>query len=274
MITSSNHIFVPISGESCLESLKRDTETLSLMMLKHTMREKKVGAITALLASVLILSSIAASQQLLQPISNTAAYAQEPSAVDVQVTEPSPDLTAEWWQWALSFPVDENPLLDTTGEDCSKGDVSDDIFFLAGTAGGRAERECTISEGQAILIPIVNVVNIKTLEDETEESLLAQAEEILAQQRNLKLIIDGEQIRDLESYLVTNPTFFTVELPEDNIFGISAGSYEAVAVGYWVLIEGLSAGEHTITVDGKMHGQTSFGKVDFRSQATYHLTVE
>jgi hypothetical protein len=194
--------------------------------------------------------------------------------LDVQVTKPSPDLTAEWWQWALSFPVDENPLLDTTGEDCSKGDVSDDIFFLAGTAGGKVERECTISEGQAILIPIVNVINIKTLEEETEESLFAQAEEILAQNRNLKLIIDGERVRDLKSYKVANPSFFTVELPENNLFGISAGSYEAVEVGYWVLIEGLSAGEHTITVDGKSHGQTSLGKIDFRSQATYHLTVE
>ena len=73
---------------------------------------------------------------------------------------------------------------------------------------------------------------------------------------------------------MANPTFFTVELPENNFFGKSAGSYEAVEVGYWVLIEGLSAGEHTITVDGKSHGQTSLGKIDFRTQATYHLTVE
>ena len=251
---------------------------LLLMIPKQNTRQKKVSAITTLLASVLVLSSMTVSQ-LLQPISNIAAYAQEQSPVDVQVTKPSPDLTAEWWQWALSFPVDENPILDTTGEDCSKGDVSDDVFFLAGTAGGKVERECTISEGQAILIPIVNVVNIKTLEEETEESLFAQAEEILAQNRNLKLIIDGERIRDLESYKVANPTFFTVELPEDNFFDspgfdLPGGTYEAVAVGYWVLIEGLSAGEHTITVDGKSHGQTSLGKVDFRTQATYHLTVE
>jgi hypothetical protein len=194
--------------------------------------------------------------------------------LDVEVKTPSPELTAEWWQWALSFPVDENPILDTTGEDCSKGDVSDDVFFLAGTAGGKVERECTISEGQAILIPIVNVINIKTLEEETEESLFAQAEEILAQNRNLKLIIDGERIRDLESHKVANSDFFAVELPENNLFGISAGSYEAVEVGFWVLIEGLSAGEHTITVDGKSHGQTSLGKIDFRTQVTYHLTVE
>ncbi len=206
------------------------------------------------------------------------AYAQDTrrgnsDGLDVEVTKPTPDLAARWWQWALSFPVDENPLTDTTGEQCSKGDFGD-IFFLAGTEGGKAERECTITEGQDILIPIYNVINIKTLDEETEASLLAQAEEILAQQRNLKLIIDGEKVRDLESYKVTNPTFFTVELPEDNLFGISAGPYQAVAVGYWVQIEGLSPGEHTITVAGVVHGQTSLGKIDFKTQATYHLTVE
>ena len=55
---------------------------------------------------------------------------------------------------------------------------------------------------------------------------------------------------------------------------MTPGSYVAVADGYWVLIEGLSAGEHTITVEGKSHGQTSLGKIDFRTQVTYHLTVE
>ena len=35
-----------------------------------------------------------------------------------------------------------------------------DIFFLVGTLGGSAERECTISEGQDILIPIINRICI------------------------------------------------------------------------------------------------------------------
>src|SRR5918995_5605405 len=90
--------------------------------------------------------------------------------LDVQITEPTPELTAEWWQWLLSFPVDENPATDTTGEDCSKGDFGD-TFFLAGTLGGKAERECTITEGQDILIPIVNTICIKTEPPETQESL-------------------------------------------------------------------------------------------------------
>jgi hypothetical protein len=209
-----------------------------------------------------------------------SAYAQDSSNnsnnLDVQVTKPTPELTAQWWQWILSIPADENPLTDTTGEDCSKGDFGD-IFFLVGTLGGKAERECTITEGQDILIPIVNTICIKTLEEETEELLLAQCAEITDQTKNLKLIIDGKKVRNLENYRVTNSEFFTIEAVENNIFqalGLPPGSYDAVADGYWVLIEGLSAGEHDITVVGKQHGQTSFGKWDFKTQATYHLTVE
>jgi hypothetical protein len=51
-------------------------------------------------------------------------------------------------------------------------------------------------------------------------------------------------------------------------------AFDAVADGYWVLIEDLPAGEHEITIVGKQHGQTSTeGKWDVKSQVTYHLTV-
>lgn len=33
-----------------------------------------------------------------------------------------------------------------------------DVFFLVGTVGGSVERECTISEGQEILFPIINTL--------------------------------------------------------------------------------------------------------------------
>ena len=195
--------------------------------------------------------------------------------LDVQITEPTPELTVQWWQWIMSFPVDENPGTDTTGEDCSKGDFGD-TFFLAGIFGGKAERECRITEGQDILIPIVNTI-CATISGETVESLLAQCAEITEQTRNLKLIIDRNQVRNLEDNRVTVESLFTVsDLPENNLFGLSAGSsVDAVADGYWVLLEGLSAGEHDITIFGIQHGQLSSGdKWDVKSQVTYHLTIE
>ena len=159
----------------------------------------------------------------------------------------------------------------------SQGDFGD-TFFLAGTLGGKAERECTIPAGQDILIPIANTICIKTEEEETEESLLAICKDITDQAKNLQLKIDGKHVRNLQSLRVTNSEFFTIEAVDDNIFeplGLPAGSYNSVADGYWALIEGLPVGEHDITIVGKLHGHLSSGdKWDFKTQVTYHITVE
>ena len=51
---------------------------------------------------------------------------------------------AAWWQWVLSIPVDENPLLDTTGEKCMIGQRGD-VWYLAGTFGAvTATRDCAV----------------------------------------------------------------------------------------------------------------------------------
>ena len=87
---------------------------------------------------------------------------------------------------------------------------------------------------------------------------MAQCAEITEQTRNLNLlIIDRNQVRNLEDNRVTVESLFTVsDLPENNLFGLSAGSsVDAVADGSWVLLEGLSAGEHDITIFGIQHGQ-------------------
>ena len=58
---------------------------------------------------------------------------------------------ASWWQWVLSIPVDENPLLDTTGEKCMVGQ-SGGVWYLAGTFGApTVTRDCTVPAGTAFL---------------------------------------------------------------------------------------------------------------------------
>jgi hypothetical protein len=46
-----------------------------------------------------------------------------------------PPLTAQWWQWVLSIPTDNNPTLDTTGKDCMVGQQGP-IWFLTGANFG------------------------------------------------------------------------------------------------------------------------------------------
>ncbi len=203
---------------------------------------------------------------------------EEQEQEDFSVEVPPRQLTSQWWQWVLSIPTDDNPLLDPTGENCQEGDMGDE-FFLVGTLSGSAERECTISEGQEILFPILNglcfdlpgglVFPGQFDPPRGPDSCEEQVESFVDQfdVSSLFLTIDGESIEGLGDFRVqSNP--FPIELPEDNIVfpGLPSGPYIGMSDGYWAIVESLPAGEHTIEFGGQGPGLT----VD----VTYHLTIE
>jgi hypothetical protein len=235
-----------------------------------------LGRSAIFIATILIMAPLIS----LVPIAN----AQEQ---DVSVREPSRQLTSQWWQWVLSIPTEDNPLLDTTGAECQQGDMGD-VFFLVGTfsvsggSAGSAERECTISEGQDILIPIINAVCLDLPGglnpdlpgvfqrpkgpggscQETNESFMDTVD-----LSSLELTIDGVSFGSLEDFRVqSNP--FPIRLPEDSIFGEGFPSRPFIGIsdGIWVIVEGLPEGEHTIEFGGQADG--------FTVHVTYHLTVE
>jgi hypothetical protein len=222
--------------------------------------------------------SIAAILMITPLISLIAVANAQEQEQDISVTEPTRQLTSQWWQWVLSIPPGDNPLLDTTGEKCQAGDMGD-IFFLVGTFGGSAERDCTISEGQEILIPIINTIcldkpggldpaepgNFSTPRGRPgscQEEVVSFIDQ--ADVSNLELTIDGVSIENLEDFRVqSNP--FPTRLPEDNFFGVPSGTYPGISDGYWVVVESLPAGEHTIHFAGQAP--------DLTVDVTYHLTV-
>ena len=76
---------------------------------------------------------------------------------------------------------------------------------------------------------------------------------------DLSATVDGAAARMVRAHSAV----FPLVLPEDNVFGAPAGHYQEVADGYWVLLDPLSPGEHTI----------HFAAAGFLD-VTYHLTVE
>jgi hypothetical protein len=227
--------------------------------------------------SALFIATILMITPLVSLIAVANAQEQEQ---DISITEPTKQLTARWWQWVFSIPPADNPLLDTTtGENCQAGDMGD-IFFLVGTLGGSAERDCTISEGQEILIPIINTICLDKpgVFDEPRDfqppiggpgSCQETVESSIDQASGLELTIDGVSIEILEDFRVqSNP--FPLKAQEDNLlgalFGVPPGTYISISDGYWVVVESLPAGEHTIHFAGQ---SPDVGAVD----VTYHLTV-
>jgi len=93
---------------------------------------------------------------------------------------------------------------------------------------------------------------------------------------NLLLTIDGVAVRHLECYRVSSPQFqFTA--PSPWIFGDTGGTGTSVGDGYYVLVEPLSKGNHTIHFESLFHFAVAEGDpfdADLPIDMTYHFTVK
>jgi hypothetical protein len=181
--------------------------------------------------------------------------------------------TAKWWQWAHSIPIENNPMLDQTGEDCAQAqNQTGPVWFLAGTSGGSAERICTIPAGKAILIPIINAIYTRTA-SETEEEMRTTIKEYIDTVTTLEASIDGVPLQNLSNYRVQSLAF-NVTLPKDNVIGEPEGTYLAVSDGYWVFLEPLPPGEHEIRLHAAIIDPTAISPTpSFETVVTYHLIV-
>jgi hypothetical protein len=70
---------------------------------------------------------------------------------------------------------------------------------------------------------------------------------------NLQASVDGLPVKNLESYTSLSP-LYQLDLPEGNLLGVPAGSYDSVAYTTGFIVTPLSRGEHTIHVHGELGG--------------------
>jgi hypothetical protein len=191
-------------------------------------------------------------------------------------------LSAEWWQWALSIPTSVNPQLDTTGKNAVVGQHGP-IWFLAGVfGGGTATRTCVVPEGMALYLPVINSVNINTPNVCGQDSnnipvskLRKASSDFIDGATNLSVTVDGKAITNLQR---VKSKVFSVALPDDNVFDtpckrahlgdVPAGTYSpTVDDGFYVLLDPLSVGNHTLHFHAENPSQ------GFMQDVTYNLTV-
>jgi hypothetical protein len=181
------------------------------------------------------------------------------------------ELSAQWWQWAMSIPVVSNPLFDPTrpgdptAVNCMVGQRGP-VWFLGGAvSAGTIRRTCSVPEGVDLFLPVINAVNVNT------PGFCGQSGNLsLAQLRSaaagfidavsvLEAKVDNRPIRNIRR---VQSVPFVATLPADNLFvnpcatqippGSPAGSYSpAVDDGYYVRIDGLDQGVHTLEFRAK-----------------------
>jgi hypothetical protein len=197
--------------------------------------------------------------------------------------------STKWWQWALSIPGMEHPLIDGSDADCSVGN-SGNVWFLGAALGGIDDviidtRDCTVPQGTFLFMPVINVEcskieGVGTNLEELRECANTDQDAVTI----LEAEIDGVPVANLDDYRVeTDPLLFSFWLPEDNIFDtiwgepdVPAGFYEdeAVGEGFYIMIRPLSPGEHTIHIRGVIPSEPGLPFGGFENEITYNLTVE
>ena len=178
---------------------------------------------------------------------------------------------ADWWRWALAQTADTSAILDETGANCATGQ-SGDVWYLAGSFSGQpVVRSCTVPFGSTLVFPVLNAAYFAFPSDpkkkRTEAYVRAQVADMI-EASDLELEIDGVSVPNVASFFEQS-VLFAATLPANNIFGLPAGTVlsPAADAGYYVAIDHLNPGEHTI----HFHGQAPDG---FIVDVTYELTVQ
>ena len=188
---------------------------------------------------------------------------------------------AQWWHWAYSFPVDQFPPSQSGELDCGLGQ-SGSVWFLAGTVGqGPVTRSCTIPTGKALFFPIITYLNDYPCPDpnfqpppgETLEQFLTEgAQAVINLVTQLEVVVDGQPLNDLFSYRATSHLLTFTADPSLVAFDscVTGTPQSGVTDGYWILLNPLPPGPHTIFIRGVI----DFGGGNtFEVQVTYNLTV-
>lgn len=149
----------------------------------------------------------------------------------------------------MSEPERTNPVADEDGSDCERNQPQD-MWFLAGTFGTRAERACSIPDGVPVAFPLVNLMGDPV--DCADFMSTAKGSAVLDGKKADYETIRGETI--------------SVEGVADNPVTGTDERFTATGCGLWVQLPPLKHGKHTLTIRGQAQ--------DFSVGVDYSLTVD
>jgi hypothetical protein len=180
---------------------------------------------------------------------------------------------AKFNQWFIQIPNAVNPREHYTPEVCNTAQ-SGPVWFLADILKGKADRTCTIPAGKAILLPTLSGIcwDDKTNPTQSTEQGLTDCAKAGNEYGLISATLDGKKIQNLESYRAQSP-FFNITVPKDNVFNNVPGIWKAKGDGFFVFLEPLPPGMHTLhtTVSVINPKQPTY---NYASDLTYHLMVK
>jgi hypothetical protein len=186
---------------------------------------------------------------------------------------------AEFWQWALALPVEGHPFLDENPQYDFAKNQSGKVWFWS-APDGPLTRTATIPEGTAIFLTVRDV-EVSSLEEppffgETEQEQREQAEWFADHIVDVFVTIDGREVQDVAQFRFQSPQF-KFKAPTPWVFGDTGGKGTSVGDGYYLMLEPLPVGHHTIHYGGTFHFEAGeLGNdepFDLPKEITIELTV-
>jgi hypothetical protein len=182
------------------------------------------------------------------------------------------DWTAAWWTWVLQSPAAQNPLTDSTGQ-FANANNDGPVFFVAGSNGfsSPVNRTFVVPANRPLLLPMINFFD-------TEPSILDLGAALADRQFAANIVvgnwvssvntaslfasIDGAAVSNPSQYLQVSGLFsagptLAGSFAESLI--ISAGDVldPTKSGGYWLMIDGLTLGSHTLHFGGSSNEFTT-----------------
>jgi hypothetical protein len=146
--------------------------------------------------------------------------------------------------WFLTTPFDQHP---GPQNDCQAG-AAGPVFFLSNVRVGTTQiYQCTVGADQRILVSPGFGFGFGDEPGDTPEAMFDISLDNSMMLLNPEVIVDGRSLPlGGSTWFQRDP--FTLELPEGNLFGAPAGSYNGISNGWFVMLEPLAPGEHSIIV--------------------------
>jgi hypothetical protein len=189
-----------------------------------------------------------------------------------------PEWAAGFWKWSLELPAKNHPFT-TCERDFSVGQ-SGTVWYWSAPNTCPNPIEAKIPDGKALLLP-VRVIETSSLEAPPFRAAME------AQQRqnskffadhlvNVFATIDGKPVDNLKAFRFSTPQICCFHAPTPWIFGATGGDGTAVGDGYYLLLDQLSKGKHTIHYGGTFRfaaGEFGAAPTDIAQDITIDLEV-
>jgi hypothetical protein len=195
------------------------------------------------------------------------------------------ELSARWHQWLVFYPDGGNPAKDDTTGALSYlgGDQTPvahpGVFYLAGNFGSPSTRAVTVSTSDVLFFPLITSVAPSPFYGNTEAELRAASAAELgtvsnayARLNSVDLPLPPPTTSLLDFRQQSPPGLFDLVVPDNNVYGVPADTYQSISDGYFLALGPLSRGIYELEFGADASG-TPPDFPGFSQDQSYVITV-